>query len=134
MTIGVLARQAGVNIETIRYYQRIGLLEQPPTPASGYRIYPPAAVDRIHFIQRAKQLGFSLAEIGQMIELDAGHCQQTRQLAEHKLELIQQKIHDLQAMATTLQGHIDACHNNHDRQTCPLITALLAEKNPRTAP
>lgn len=123
-TISVAARKAGVNVETIRYYQRIGLIAEPEKPLSGFRIYPDAVIDRIHFIQRAKMLGFSLAEIRHLLELEDGDCDQTRELAEQKLALINNKIDDLQTIARVLQKHIRVCKTNTNPQCCPLITSL----------
>ena len=123
-TISVAAKQAGVNIETIRYYQRIGLIDEPPKPLAGYRIYPPSTIERVRFIQRAQQLGFRLAEIKRLLELEDGSCAQTRELAEQKLGLIKEKIRDLQNMASVLESHIQACCSNKDDHPCPLIAAL----------
>lgn len=123
-TISVAAKLAGVNIETIRYYQRIGLIDEPPTPLSGYRLYPPATINRIRFIQRAKALGFSLAEIARLLELEDGNCEQTRAIAEQKLALIKTKINDLNTMATVLDKHIASCRVNADDNCCPLIESL----------
>jgi len=124
LTISVAAEQAGVNIETIRYYQRIGLIEEPSKPLSGYRIYPQSTIDRIRFIQRAKELGFSLAECTRLLELEDGSCNQTRELAELKLALINTKIDDLKNMAEVLKKHIRACKINADSDSCPLISSL----------
>ncbi len=123
-TISIAARKAGVNVETIRYYQRIGLVAEPEKPLSGFRVYPDSAIDRIHFIQRAQMLGFSLAEIKHLLELEDGDCAQTRELAEQKLALINHKIEDLQTMAVVLKKHIRVCKSNKDQQACPLITSL----------
>jgi len=123
-TISVAAGKAGVNVETIRYYQRIGLIQEPEKPLSGFRIYPDITIDRIHFIQRAQLLGFSLAEIKHLLELEDGDCDQTRELAEQKLILINHKIEDLQAIASVLRKHIRVCKSNTNAQACPLITTL----------
>ncbi len=122
-TISVAAKKSGVNIETIRYYQRIGLVELPEKPLSGYRVYPDSAIDRIHFIQRAQLLGFSLAEIKHLLELDDGDCNQTRELAEQKLALTNHKIEDLQTIAGVLKKHIRVCKTNTEI-SCPLIKSL----------
>ncbi len=123
-TISIVAKKAGVNIETIRYYQRIGLIKEPEKPLSGFRVYPDSAIDRIHFIQRAQVLGFSLAEIKHLLELEDGDCDQTRELAEQKLVLINHKIEDLQTIASVLKKHIRGCKTNTTPQSCPLITSL----------
>jgi len=123
-TISVAAKKAGVNIETIRYYQRIGLISEPEKPLSGFRVYPDSTIDRIHFIQRAQMLGFSLAEIKHLLELEDGDCVQTRELAEQKLALINHKIDDLQTIASVLKKHIRVCKTNTNQHACPLITSL----------
>jgi MerR family mercuric resistance operon transcriptional regulator len=113
-----------VGIETVRYYQRIGLLDEPPKPAQGYRVYPHASLARLHFIARAKQLGFTLNEIKELLMLESSHCQQAQQLASQKLESIQQRITDLTAMAQTLQQLIDTCHEGEQATACPIIDTL----------
>jgi len=124
LTISVAAEQADVNVETIRYYQRIDLIDEPAKPPSGYRIYPESTIERIRFIQRAKALGFSLAETTRLLELEDGNCNQTRELAELKLAMISTKINDLQNMADVLKKHIRACKTNPDTESCPLISSL----------
>ena len=99
LTIGKLADAAGVNIETIRYYQRRGLLDEPPKPAGGHRRYAPEQAKRLRFIKRAQALGFTLDEVGALLTLDAAcACGETRALAVRKLGLIDQKMADLAAM------------------------------------
>jgi MerR family mercuric resistance operon transcriptional regulator len=124
LTISRLAREAGVGVETIRYYQRIGLLEEPPRPAQGYRRYPATTLARLHFIARAKQLGFTLNEIKELLLLESSACQQVQELATQKLATIQQRIADLTAMAETLQQLLDTCHDGQQSATCPIINSL----------
>lgn len=124
-TVKVVARKVGIGIETIRYYQRIGLIEQPSKPLSGYRVYPEETIARLLFIQRAKQLGFSLAEIANLLALGDGRCHEAKELAAHKLEIIKSKLHDLQAIASTLEKLIQSCEANPEHQGCPIITAIL---------
>src|SRR5215469_6068746 len=96
LTIGMLAKRGGVNVETIRYYQRRGLLEEPLKPRGGFRRYPQESVKRIHFIKRAQYLGFTLEEIQGLLVLDERKaCRETRGMAANKLELIEEKIADL---------------------------------------
>src|SRR5215469_7495444 len=96
LTIGTLAKWGRVNVETIRYYQRRGLLEEPPRPAGGFRHYSQESVKRVRFIKRAQNLGFSLEEILILLTLDERKaCKKTRGIAAHKLELIEAKIADL---------------------------------------
>ena len=94
-TIGQLAKAAGVGVETVRYYQRRELLPVPEV-ASGFRTYPVSLVERIRFIKRAQELGFSLDEIGDLLRLEDGtHCDEASRLAEHKLQDVREKIADL---------------------------------------
>lgn len=128
MTIGNLARAADVNVETIRYYQRIELVDKPVKPSRGYRRYPAAIVDRIQFIKRAQDLGFTLNEITELLSLDDGSCDEARTLAELKRKVIQQRIEDLQAMQNELSRLIRACRNNVDDQGhCAIIDTLTRQ-------
>lgn len=128
LTIGQLAKAAGVGVETIRYYQREGLLDEPPKPASGYRRYPPDVEARLHFIQRAKGLGFTLAEIRNLLSLGDGCCGQTQAMAERKLALVRAKQLDLARMAQALERALAACQDNPDNAACPLVQALTDEQ------
>lgn len=123
-TINSIAKKSGVGIETIRYYQRIGLIETPEKPLSGYRVYSEDTIDRLFFIQRAKELGFSLAEIANLLALGDGRCVETKALAMHKLEIIKNKLRDLQAMANTLENLVQSCESNGAHQGCPIIAAI----------
>lgn len=133
MTIGVLARSAGVNIETIRYYQRRGLLGTPRKPPGGVRRYDATALAQLRFIKRAQQLGFSLREIGDLLELGAGACAETRMLAEARLADIETRLHDLQTMRRTLARLIQACRAGREA-TCPIVESLGGELLPRPTP
>ncbi|ROO24681.1 MerR family transcriptional regulator [Salinisphaera orenii MK-B5] len=124
LTIGKLAAAAGVNLQTVRYYQRRGLIDQPPKPSTGYRRYPRATVDRIRFIKRAQGLGFSLDEIGDLLILGDGHCDDVRRVAENQRALVAARIADLTAMQDTLDGLIDRCRNAQVSNHCPLIKTL----------
>jgi MerR family mercuric resistance operon transcriptional regulator len=124
LTISRVAELAGVGVETIRYYQRIGLIIEPAKPANGYRVYDQGIIARLKFIQRAKELGFSLAEIQELLSLDASACGQTQALAQRKLALIQTKISDLQAMAGVLDDLLKACRDNQEHAGCPIIETL----------
>ncbi|MGR8980210.1 MAG: MerR family DNA-binding protein [Gammaproteobacteria bacterium] len=124
LTISLAAKKAGIGVETVRYYQRIGLIERPPKPLSGYRIYSEDTVARLRFIQRAKELGFSLLEISSLLSLGSGHCRETKELAASKLNVVKRKIDDLQALAGTLETLIQSCEDNPSEQQCPLIEAL----------
>ena len=128
LTIGKLARTAGVNIETIRYYQRVGLIKEPDKPVQGFRHYPPAMVARVRFIKRAQRLGFTLKEIAELLSLGDGHCAQTRELAEQKRALIDAHIADLSAMRDTLDELIESCKENRTTNGCPIVEALTASR------
>src|SRR5882724_9380910 len=96
LTIGHIARSAGVNIETVRYYQRRGLVSVPPKRARGFRYYTPDTASRVRFIKRAQALGMSLKEVQRLMKLDAkGACTENRALAASKLVLVERKLVDL---------------------------------------
>ena len=124
LTIGRIARQAGVNVETVRYYQRVGLIEEPRKPGTGYRVYPASSVDRIRFIKRAQQLGFSLKEIIELLEIGDGHCNDVREKAEAKRSQIETQIRDLQLLYETLTGLIEQCQATGESGHCPVVEAL----------
>ncbi len=127
LTIGRIARTAGVNVETIRYYQRVGIVVEPAKPLDGYRTYSPDTVDRIRFIKRAQQLGFSLHEISELLELGDGHCDDVRHHAEEKRTIIDQQINDLQKMRETLDALIQACQCDGDTSHCPIVETLTGK-------
>ncbi len=124
LTIGQLAQLANVNIETIRYYQRIGLLREPPKPASGYRHYPESTVETLHFIKRAKQMGFSLQEIAELIELGESACSSVRLRAEAKREQITAQIQELQNLRQMLNQLIEQCYSEGKDRPCPIVRKL----------
>ena len=124
LTIGPVARAAGVNVETVRYYQRVGILNEPAKPAEGYRVYPADTIDRIRFIKRAQQLGFSLQEIAELLELGDGCCDDVRQRAEQKRSLIAQQIKDLKNLQKTLDTLIKACRSEDNAAHCPIVASL----------
>jgi Hg(II)-responsive transcriptional regulator len=127
MRTSELAGRVGVNAETLRYYERLGLLDAPPRTASGYRDYPSAAVDLVRFIKRAQQLGFSLSEIEELVHLDDGgpdRCDAARALAEvHKADL-EARIVDLQRMRDSLGDLIATCDLPRSDRRCPLLEAI----------
>ena len=127
LTIGGLAQSAGVNVETIRYYQRRGLLDEPAKPLGGQRHYGPAAAMRVRFIKRAQQLGFTLDEVKGLLLLEDGQsCRETRLLAERKLALIEARIADLTRMRRLLKGLIEECSDGKRPRSCPIIATLSA--------
>lgn len=125
MTIGAFARAAGVNVETIRFYQRKGLLPVPERPVGGVRRYSHAAVARMQFVKSAQRLGFSLGEIAELLRLDDGtRCDEASVLAERKLKDVRQKLADLRRIETALAGLVNACGASNGSASCPLIAAL----------
>lgn len=129
-SIGKLARQANVNIETIRYYERRGLMPRPRRRESGYREYTESDLQRLKFIKKAKLLGFSLNEILDLLTLRVDPdttCQEVRQRAETKIRDIDTKIHELQKMRKALRKLADSCHGAGPASDCPILEALEAE-------
>ncbi len=127
LTIGRLAKAAQVNLETIRYYQRIGLLTEPAKPVQGFRIYPSEFITRIRFIKRAQQLGFKLQEIAELLQMGDGHCEDVRVRAELKRQQISQQISDLENLRETLDTLINNCHRDKRSGHCPIIETLTGQ-------
>lgn len=126
LTIGMLAEAAGVNVETIRFYQRRGLLREPAKPYGGIRRYDAVDVNRLRFVKSAQRLGFSLGEVGELLRLEDGtHCQEASRLAEHKLADVRGKLADLAHIEAALSGLVKACHVRKRNVSCPLIASLL---------
>jgi MerR family mercuric resistance operon transcriptional regulator len=125
MTIGVLARGAGVNIETIRYYQRRGLIGTPRKPPGGVRRYDENALAHLRFIKRAQQLGFSLNEIRELLSLGEQSCGATRRIAERRLADIEARLNDLKTMRRLLARLIRECAAGRDA-ACPIAQSLSA--------
>ena len=135
MTVGQLAREAGVNLETVRFYERKGLMPRPPRRPSGYREYPPEAVRRIRFIQRGKELGFSLREIAELLRLrvDPGrNCAEVKRQAEAKLADIEMKLRELRHMQMALKKLASECTGRGPTSQCPLLDALEAVQEGRS--
>jgi len=125
MTIGRLAQEAGVNVETVRYYQRRGLLDEPQKPAGGHRRYQPSALKKIAFIRRAQGLGFSLAEVESLLKYSDGtRWKETRQIAQRKLENLLLHIDQLCKMRDSLKALIKKSFDGKGKGTCPIIRAL----------
>lgn len=127
LTIGKVAVQAGVGVETVRFYERCGLIEQPPRTGSGYRKYPEGAVQRIRFIRYAKELGFSLKEIGELLDLQndpAATCGDIQTRAEAKLEDIGRRIEELEKMRDVLAGLVESCSHNRPIGECPILSVV----------
>jgi len=126
-TIGRVAEEAGVNVETVRYYQRQGLLSNPPRPQRGFRQYPRESVERIRFIKRAQRLGFTLPEIRELLDLDDGHCEEVLTLAEGKLAEMDARIRDLSRMRDSLSELVRQCREGEGRPECPLIRSMAGD-------
>ena len=127
---GELARQGGVNLQTIRFYEREGLLCKPPRSPSGYRIYPAATVKRVQFIKRAQEIGFSLAEIQDLlaIRVDVSRdCSQVRQLALDKIADVTAKIQTLECMRNILTKLAEACPGAGPASECPILGSIETE-------
>jgi MerR family transcriptional regulator, mercuric resistance operon regulatory protein len=125
LTIGGLARAANVHIETIRYYQRRGLVPEPQRPPGGIRRYGDADIDRLTFVKTAQQLGFSLDEISDLLRLEDGtHCQEASALAEQKLRDVREKIARLEKIEKVLWEMVGRCHAQQGNINCPLIESL----------
>ncbi|MBU6491618.1 MAG: Hg(II)-responsive transcriptional regulator [Burkholderiales bacterium] len=126
LTIGALAKAANVNVETIRFYQRKGLLREPDRPYGGIRRYGGADATRVRFIKSAQRLGFNLEEIAELLRLEDGtHCAQASRLAEHKLADVRNKLADLMRMESALVALVSACYRHQGNVSCPLIASLL---------
>ena len=125
LTIGKVAREAGVNVETVRYYQRSGLVPEPPRPAGGVRRYSEQTVSRLRFIKRAQELGFTLAEIRRLLALgDPQSCGKARALAADKLSLVRARLADLERMRSVLESLIERCDAVRGKVACPIIQTL----------
>jgi MerR family mercuric resistance operon transcriptional regulator len=125
-TIGVLAKNAGVNVETIRFYQRRGLLAEPIKPFKGIRHYAEQDVQRVQFIKQGQKLGFSLDEIAELLSLEEGRCcQEAREIAHRKLAFIHERIESLRMMEAALSNLVESCATNTDSISCPIINTLL---------
>ena len=125
LTIGTLAEHAGVNVETIRFYQRKGMMHEPHRPHGSVRRYGEADLGRVRFIKSAQRLGFSLEEIAQLLKLEDGaHCDEAREQAQRKLSDVRARLADLQRIETVLADLVERCCVARGRIQCPLIAAL----------
>jgi MerR family copper efflux transcriptional regulator len=129
MTIGRLAKAAGVNIDTIRYYERHGLLPHAARRESGYREYAASDVARLSFIRRAKELGFSLADIGDLLSLshERRDVRGVKRKAEERLAEVERKISELKRVQRGLKTLIDACPGHGELASCPIVAALSTD-------
>lgn len=127
LTIGQVARQAGVGVETVRFYERQGLIEEPTRSASGYRQFDEEVVDRLRFIREAKELGFTLGEIKELLSLKLDHsssCGEVKGRAEAKIADIEEKIRTLQRMKRALVKLTKACSGDGPTSECPILESL----------
>ncbi|TDT63597.1 Hg(II)-responsive transcriptional regulator [Fonticella tunisiensis] len=127
LTIGQVAKGANVNIETIRYYEKMGLIPEPPRTESGYRLFSLEAIERIKFIKRAKELGFTLSEIKKLLDISDGQefdCQDVQRFAFQKLKEIELKIHDLEKIKAILQDLSQKCPGQGPISECPILEEL----------
>jgi MerR family mercuric resistance operon transcriptional regulator len=131
LTIGDVAKQAGVRTETLRYYEREGLLASPPRSVSNYRLYPQETVRRVQFIKRAQELGFSLKEVKELLSLRAdptAPCADVRSRALTKISAIDEKIRTLQAMKHALTQLVEVCPGQGATTDCPILESLAIER------
>jgi MerR family mercuric resistance operon transcriptional regulator len=135
LAIGELSRRTGVNIETIRYYERIGLLAMPIRSNGGYRLYGPADVQRLTFIRRSRELGFSLDEIRTLLDLARGEksCEHVRAITLHHAAEVRRKIADLERLERALAAMAALC-DTAPPDRCPIIDALAASETRRVRP
>lgn len=132
MRIGELATQAAVNVQTLRYYERRGLLEPPRRSPSGFREYVPSTVRRVRFVRRAQRIGFTLEEIRDLLALwaDSSHsCRAVERRASATLSRIDMRIKDLRRMRQALSKYVAACHDETCLPECPLLAKLGEREN-----
>lgn len=122
-TIGKLAKSLNLNVETIRFYEREGLITQPIKPISGYRQYDESITGQLRFITKAKALGFTLREIKSLMSMD-NNCSQVELLSRQKLAIIRDKINDLQRLEKVILDMTNTCMQNEDPTHCPIIDSL----------
>jgi MerR family mercuric resistance operon transcriptional regulator len=129
LRVGDVARQAGVNLQTIRYYERRGLLPKPPRTGSNYRAYPGDAVQRVRFVKRAQEIGFTLQEVQELLSLRATprtRCADVRLRAQAKVRDIEEKVRTLRRMRRALARLIEECESEGPATQCPILGALDA--------
>lgn len=130
MFIGELAKRSGVGVETVRFYEREGLLPEPPRTGGGYRVYDAGAVRRVRFILRAKELGFTLAETKELLELrviDPDACGDVEATARAKIAVVDARMQELERIRTVLGDLVRACAANERTGECPILDSLADE-------
>ena len=126
LTIGALAKAAGVNVETIRFYQRKGLLREPDRAYGSIRRYGYSDVKRLWFVKSAQRLGFSLDEVAQLLRLEDGtHCGEAADIATRRLADVRSRLADLSRMSAVLSELVGRCHKRRGKISCPLISTLF---------
>lgn len=129
ITIGKVATAAGVNVETIRFYQRRGLLSEPPKAEGGFRYYEKSTIARVRFVKRAQTLGFSLDEIAGLLDLqESSACAPTHAAALQKLSLVDERIADLKRIRVRLKALVQQCETGTSASGCPIIESLGADR------
>ena len=128
LTRSQLAKMSGVGVEALRFYEKRGLLPEPPRGDNGYRYYPASSVQRLQFLQRAKELGFTLDEVGELLSLHehSGDSGDVKALAEEKLNELDKKLADLQRIRTALAAVTMQCSGHGSTDSCPIIASLTA--------
>lgn len=124
MRVGKLCKAANVGLQTVRYYQRIGLLRKPPRPFEGYRAYSSDDLARLRFIRHAQRLGFSLEDVALLLRLTRDDCDDAQSLARHKLDIVRHKIASLDRIATVLEAIVVRCRSRGKYRGCPIIETL----------
>lgn len=134
LTIGKIAQQAGVGVETVRFYEREGLIDQPPRGPSGYRNYPESVIPRLRFVKRAKELGFTLNEIKELLLLRLDPettCADVKRRAETKIADIAEKMRSLRRMKKALVKLTASCRGHGPVDDCPILEALDPQERKR---
>ncbi len=125
LTIGHLAKLASINVETIRFYQKQGLIQEPEKPIQGYRIYPSETLSQLIFIQRAKLISFTLAEIKKLLALGEDcNCDKTKHMAQQKLMMVNEKLNNLLCIKDNIENYIHHCGANKKVDKCPMIQSF----------
>jgi MerR family mercuric resistance operon transcriptional regulator len=125
MRIGQVAKAAQINIETIRFYERKGLIEQPLKPLEGYRDYSKKILEQLLFIKRAKNLGFTLEEISGLLSIESAKCEEIQEMATSKLADVRSRLADLNRLETVLNELVLSCQSNNKKTDCPIIETLI---------
>ena len=134
-TIGELSRRSGVIAETIRYFEKIGILPVPPRNRSGYRVYSTLHLERLAFIRRSRELGFSQPEVRKLLTLVDEHsytCAEVKEMTSKQLHIVKDKIADLQKLEHALAGMIEECDGGNVPD-CPIVDMLSAVPGPHEA-